>query len=244
VTTAEFLTANSGRTVLDFGQVGGLCVTLFEGSDMLATNSGSHSLGFSLCLKCGYADSERKRGSDPDSYPPGFVDHVPLRDKDRRRWRASESPVLRHQHFSAMHNTDRIEVNLAVLFRFSSLSLVTSFGHALHLAAAQLLEIDPCEIGLVIAKLERPQNGCSVASPEIASMAVWFDRLPDSLSRRCTSAKAYACRWSSPSRSPMGDLRAGERGRDCVGVCGAGGRGSVCGAVRAADAAKEVWRGL
>src|ERR1700733_4336713 len=39
----------------------------------------------------------------------------------------------------------------------------------------------------------------------------------------------------------VGDLRPGECGRDCVGVCCAGSRGSVCGAVRAADAAKEVW---
>ena len=42
----------------------------------------------------------------------------------------------------------------------------------------------------------------------------------------------------------VGNLRPGERGRDCVGVCCARGRGSVCGFVRAADAAKEVWRGL
>jgi hypothetical protein len=42
----------------------------------------------------------------------------------------------------------------------------------------------------------------------------------------------------------VGDLRPGERGLDCVGVSCAGGRRSVCGAVRAADAAKEVWRRL
>jgi hypothetical protein len=39
----------------------------------------------------------------------------------------------------------------------------------------------------------------------------------------------------------VGDPLAGERGRDCVRVCGGG---SVCGASRAADAAKDVRRGL
>jgi hypothetical protein len=42
----------------------------------------------------------------------------------------------------------------------------------------------------------------------------------------------------------VGDLRAGELGRDCVRVCSAGGRGFVCGALRAADPTKDVWRGL
>ena len=42
----------------------------------------------------------------------------------------------------------------------------------------------------------------------------------------------------------VGDLRAGDRESDCVGECGARGGGSICGALRTTDAAKEVWRGL
>jgi DEAD/DEAH box helicase domain-containing protein len=151
VATAEFLTASSGRTALDFGRMAGLSATFYESSDLLASNAGSHSQGFALCLKCGYADSERTAGADTASLPSGFIYHVPLRDKDRRCWRTSESPVLRHQHLSAMHNTDLLEIDLASVPHLGSLPMVTTFGHALHLAAAELLEIDPRELGLAVA---------------------------------------------------------------------------------------------
>jgi hypothetical protein len=158
VASAEFLTAGSGRTSEDFAAVPGLRITFSESSDLLASNSGTHLFGFAICTKCGYAASEISLSADPADLPRGFSDHIPLRQQEHRCWRSTESPTLRHQHLSALHNTDLLEIDVAAVPALRTHSIATTLAYGLHLAAAELLEVDPREIGTAIVRVGRSQQ--------------------------------------------------------------------------------------
>jgi DEAD/DEAH box helicase domain-containing protein len=152
VTASGFLTAPTGPAIADFARIAGLSASSYEGADLLATNSGQFEHGFAICTKCGFADSMRSAADDLPRSSEGidFADHLPLRSKSngRKCWLRGEEPVLRHQHLAALHNTDLIEIELNGVMWLRTPAMATTFAHALHLAAAELLEVDPREISL------------------------------------------------------------------------------------------------
>ncbi len=56
--------------------------------------------------------------------------------------------VIRHLHFAAEHNTDLLQLDLGSTNSLRTLSMAVTFAYAVHLAAAELLEIDIREISL------------------------------------------------------------------------------------------------
>lgn len=108
--------------------VGGKLVTS-RGLRMLV----SRGCGFAICLKCGYADSERKVGNGQMDLPPGFLSHSPLTAISARTscWQDGNGQALRNQTLAAREITDVLmltfEGNLKDLARDEG---VKSFGRA------------------------------------------------------------------------------------------------------------------
>jgi hypothetical protein len=144
----------------DFAGISGVHVQLFENADMLAMNAGQYQSGFALCTRCGFADSMRSASEDLPS-----LDGVPFRQhlqisgnsaNTRPCWNANEDgPVIRHLHFAAEHNTDLLQVNLERAHDLRTLAMAVTFAHAVHLAAAGLLEIDIRELSLSTEELRQ-----------------------------------------------------------------------------------------
>jgi len=65
---------------------------------------------------------------------------------------------MRHQHLAAEYDTDLLELDLTKVPDLRSKSLAITFAHALHLAAAELLEVDIRELILSAQEIE---NGTS-----------------------------------------------------------------------------------
>jgi hypothetical protein len=159
--------ADAGKA--NFGGITGLTARYREAGEVLVYNSGaiweeddneelrlvSRGKGFAICLKCGYADSERKAGNGRMDLPPGFVTHPPLTATNERSncWRDGEAPVLRNQTLAARETTDVLlltfESELAQLAKDES--LLETLGHALRIAGAKLLELDTRELGVMPA---------------------------------------------------------------------------------------------
>jgi DEAD/DEAH box helicase domain-containing protein len=56
--------------------------------------------------------------------------------------------VIRHLHLAAEHNTDLLQLDLDRADSLRTPAMAMTFAHAVHLAAAELLEIDVREISL------------------------------------------------------------------------------------------------
>jgi DEAD/DEAH box helicase domain-containing protein len=157
VLASGFLTKGTGPTVSDFAGVVGLTAAPHENAELLATNSGEFDAGFAICTKCGFADSMRSGSDDLPRSGEGvdFDQHLPLRARrnSKRCWLKGEEPVLRHQHLAAQHNTDLLELDLEEVPGLRTRVMAITFAHALHLAAAELLEVDGREISLSVHEI-------------------------------------------------------------------------------------------
>jgi hypothetical protein len=150
ISTISFLSQATGtRVIQNFGGVAGLTLSLREGGELLASNGGAHDCGFAVCTRCGYADSERKRADGRMHLPPGFESHFELqRDEHVVCWSDDVTPVLRNHHLGATYATDILEFNLtSVSHPGLDTAVLTTIGHALRLAGAELLELDHRELG-------------------------------------------------------------------------------------------------
>lgn len=137
-----------------FGGVRGLVARYREAGELLVYNRGDDEHGFAICLKCGYADSERKVGQGRMDLPGGFERHAPLSSISpwRACWSDGTSPVLRNQTLAARETTD------VMLIDFSACSgghgyderVVTTLAYALQRAGAQLQQLDARELGVLI----------------------------------------------------------------------------------------------
>jgi hypothetical protein len=152
--TAEFLTSEGSDNREDFAQVRGLTALFCEGSDMLASNAGEHELGFCICTKCGYAESERSVDAGVAGLPRSFQSHTPLNRPYGICWKIGEDPILRNHHLAALHNTDLLQLDLSGLgSSMRQQEEVVTLGYALKLAGAEMLELDHRELGVVVARL-------------------------------------------------------------------------------------------
>lgn len=155
-------------TQADFAGIGGLRARYREAGELLVYNSGAiweeddneelrlvaRGKGFAICLKCGYADSERMIGSGRMHLPPGFARHAPLAAPTDRFscWRDGEAPVLRNRTLAARETTDVLlltfEEGLAHLARDEA--WLETLGHAMRIAGARLLELDTRELSVML----------------------------------------------------------------------------------------------
>jgi DEAD/DEAH box helicase domain-containing protein len=142
------------RVLSPFGLIRGLKATLCEGGELLASNSGESKVGFAICTKCGYAESEKAIGVGREKLPTSFELHIPLSKPKGRCWRNAEAPVLRNHHLAALQVTDLVEIDFTGINhpRLTE-STTKTLGYALKLAGTEMLELDSREIGVAGARI-------------------------------------------------------------------------------------------
>jgi hypothetical protein len=160
VLASMLLAATPIRTAEAFVGIAGLHVQLFENADLLATNAGRYECGFALCTRCGFADSMRSVADElPSLDGVPFREHLPIAGKSansRPCWKHGEDGlVIRHLHLAAEHNTDLLQFDLERAGSLRTPAMAITFAHAVHLAAAELLEIDVREISLSTEQLRQ-----------------------------------------------------------------------------------------
>lgn len=160
VLASMLLSASPVRTAEDFADIAGLQVQMFENADLLAMNAGQYECGFALCTRCGFADSMRSAADDlPSLEGVPFREHLPIAGKSANShpcWKHGEDGlVIRHLHLAAEHNTDLLQLDLERADSLRTPAMAMTLAHALHLAAAELLEIDVREISLSTEELRQ-----------------------------------------------------------------------------------------
>lgn len=124
--------------------------------ELLVVNRGESDLGFAVCLRCGYADSEwnKRRAAGPDTLPTGFSAHAPLRDDNPRHTCRKKDekcpPVHRFQVLGARQVTDALLAEFGFLGPdATNAALVQSLGYALLRGGCRVLGLDSREMGLL-----------------------------------------------------------------------------------------------
>ena len=140
----------------DFGQVPGVIASYKENGELLVYNDGDreHEKGFAICLKCGYADSERHYDTGKINLPSGFEHHRPLFAPTREQghcWRDGTAFVLRNETMAARQVTDVLLLDFSTCLGDArrDKALVTTLGYALQRAAVKILQLDGREIGVM-----------------------------------------------------------------------------------------------
>jgi hypothetical protein len=153
VLASMLLSAVPARSIENFAGISGVCAQLYENADLLAKNAGQYDCGFALCTRCGFADSMHNSTDDlPSLSGVPFRAHLPIAGKgsnNRPCWgHGEDGSVIRHLNFAAEHNTDLLRLDLDRTNSLHTPAMAVTFAHAMHLAAAALLEIDVREISL------------------------------------------------------------------------------------------------
>ncbi len=150
--------ANEGPPVerrSDFGGVSELAVWYRAAGEILLLNEGEHQCGFCVCLKCGYADSERTPGSQLAlDLPAHFHSHASLFSaRDRGRcWHEDEAPVLRNQRLAARQISNLVMLDLSRWLANTSVdnqAVAFTVGQALRLVGCRALQIDSREVAIL-----------------------------------------------------------------------------------------------
>ena len=149
---------------VDFGGLKGLTAFYREDGELLIYNKGDQQCGFAICLSCGYSDSEIKHGQGRRDLPRGFEDHSRLNSSKETTscWKPNIAPpVLRNQTLAAKEVTDvlLLDFSKCLVQLRADLPLVTTLGYGLHRAAAQMLQLDGREIGVVVTPAGKSGNG-------------------------------------------------------------------------------------
>ena len=157
-----------------FGGVTGLTALYREDGELLMYNQGDKGLGFAICLKCGYADSEVAFGEQALKLPTGFAKHAPIssRSESARCWSTNEeASVWRRRALAAREATDVLMLDLSVCLGPLSQEqqIAQTLGQALQIAGAKMLELDSRELGVLTAPAGT--NGTSWG-------AVLYDNVP------------------------------------------------------------------
>jgi hypothetical protein len=129
-----------------------------EDGEILAYNQGENNLGFAICLKCGYAESESHHGEGRLKLPTRFDQHAPIhaeRIKDIC-WSRDEAPVLRNQALAARETTDVLMLDFCACRDFRAQdeaqdeALAWTLAYSFVGAGAKLLDLDTREIGALV----------------------------------------------------------------------------------------------
>jgi DEAD/DEAH box helicase domain-containing protein len=155
-----------------FGGVDGLVAQYREDGEVLVYNPGEHDQGFAICLRCGYADSERVAGDGIVGLPGGFVDHAPLTAtfESKRCWSGGTGPVLRNRTLAARETTDVLRLDFSgVPGVGDDPTVVQTLAQALLIAGARLLGLDTRELGALVVPAGPSGSGLG---------AVLYDNVP------------------------------------------------------------------
>ncbi len=144
-----------------FGGIVGLRALYREDGELLVYNTGEYQKGFAICLKCGYADSEKHLGDGRIHLPSAFERHSPLTSTREERfcWGNHETPgVFRNHALAARQTTDILLLDFSSCLNHlaDNAELLWTLAQALEISGAKLLELDSRELGtLVIPAGER-----------------------------------------------------------------------------------------
>jgi len=153
----------------NFGGVVGLSVRYREVGEILVYNEGELERGFAICLQCGYADSEIEL--EPGKFPAGFEKHARITSTNKYNTCYGSKPVLalRNQVLAARETTDVLLIGFSgPLSKIpQNEQLMHTFGYALQIAGAKIMELDSREIGVMVAPASDVELG-----------AVLYDNVP------------------------------------------------------------------
>ena len=145
-------------SVNSFGNVNGLLARYRDDGEIMVYNRGKNYLGFAICQKCGYCDSEKRDYSHTDTgavnLPNKYQYHAALyQDKQFNKcWSDGIAQVWRGHLLAAREKTDVLLLDFsgvsgsAVCATDSSIMYALAFS--MQRAVAQLLELDIREVGV------------------------------------------------------------------------------------------------
>lgn len=134
-----------------FGGIVGCVATYRDAGELFLLNSGAHERGFAICQKCGFAESESGVGAGRVNLPSRFEWHAPLNAADQRArcWAFGEAPVWRNHHLAARQTTNLLRLDFGNVGQPMNREILYTLGQALRLTAAETLELDEREIGML-----------------------------------------------------------------------------------------------
>ncbi len=137
-----------------FGGIDGLKAYYRESGVLFVVGRGKVGLGFAICTKCGFADSESSVVSGlarGQALPEGFEGHPALDDKNplAHCWRDAEVHVLRNLELAARETTDIVMIDLSGRLRASpdAEAIAWTLSHAFRIAGARSLDVETRELG-------------------------------------------------------------------------------------------------
>src|SRR5262249_54816847 len=118
-------------------------------------NTGEYGKGFAICLKCGYAESEKHIGEGQVRLPTTFKRHAPLHSPKAHPpcWSNGETAqALRNQALAAKQTTDPLMLDFSACLghEATNLMLLWTLTQALQISGAKLLELDGRELGALV----------------------------------------------------------------------------------------------
>ena len=139
----------------DFAGIDGLRALYREDGELLVYNAGEHGKGFAICLKCGYAESEKHVGEGQMKLPTSFKRHAPLHSPKAHLlcWTSGETgQPLRNQALAAKQTTDILMLDFSACLgqEANNLTLLWTVTQALQISGAKLLELDGRELGALV----------------------------------------------------------------------------------------------
>ncbi|HEU5375429.1 MAG TPA: helicase-related protein, partial [Ktedonobacteraceae bacterium] len=139
----------------DFADIAGLRILYREDGELLVYNAGEYGKGFAICLKCGYAESEKQVGEGQMRLPTSFRRHAPLHSSKAHFpcWSNSETAqALRNQALAAKQTTDALMLDFSACLgpEATNLPLLWTLTQALQISGAKLLELDGRELGALV----------------------------------------------------------------------------------------------
>lgn len=162
VCPTAFAEHGEGKVIEKFGGFPKSRLTYREEAELLVRNNGRRGCGFAICTRCGFAISENDHGKGRMNLPRSFETHASVFSSNPRSfcWEKGEPvvPVLRNRVLAARELTDMVLLEWpgATFFVRDG---VYSFGRALVLAGARLLELDERELGIELMPLHDANLG-------------------------------------------------------------------------------------
>ena len=139
----------------DFAAIHGLRALYREDGELLVYNPGEFNKGFAICLKCGYAESEKYVAEGQIKLRSSFINHAPLFSSKAHVhcWSKSEAAqVLRNEVLAAKQTTDALMLDFSECLgqEVTDPQLVWTLTQALQISGAKLLELDGRELGALV----------------------------------------------------------------------------------------------
>ena len=139
--------------VNDFAGIHGLAAMYRDDGRLVVLNHGENQRGFMICTRCGYAESEGRAIRADSALPESFRRHLPLwmiggKPSEHSCNAAGASHPLRNQVLGSTESTDMIRLAFSgTHLPIGDITFLTTFKMALHRAGAEVLQLDPRELG-------------------------------------------------------------------------------------------------